>query len=180
MPPTSIISSSAEESERQEKIEHRIKNVMLMHFLIIVEIIGLGFGLHYQYKGQEKSLFEEHEHHTIALSVFGSLYALVLWAEFKLSWRISDFKLRFINRFSPLFGTLVVGQLMIMLFPLSGLAFIICWTIWMLNAIIKTVKETLQWLPQVILCYFGYGGGGSSTMIEENESPGGGGNESPV
>ena len=135
---------------------------MLKHFLIIVGIIGLGFGLHYQCQGKEKFLFTEHEKLIGAVSVFGSLYALALWAEFKLSWRTNDFKLRIINRFSPLFGTLVVGQLLIILLSLPGLAFIIGWAIWMLNAIIKTVRETIEWLRHVnILRCFGYGGSGS-------------------
>ena len=116
-----------------------------------MEIIGLGFYLHYQYQGQEKSLFKEHDNIILTLSVTGFLYALVLWAEFKLSWRTNDFKLRFINRFSRLLGNLIVGLHLVILLPLPGLAFVICWAIWMLDAIIKTVKETLQWLRGKIL-----------------------------
>ena len=69
----------------QEEIDRQIKKLMLMRLLLIVGIIGLGFDLHYQYQGQEKSLFKEHDNLIVTLSIFGSLYALVLWAVFKIS-----------------------------------------------------------------------------------------------
>ena len=110
----------------RKKIEHQIKKMMLKHFLIIVGIIGFRFSLHYQYQGKEKCPFNEHENLIVSLSSFGSLYALALWAKFKPPWGTDDFKLKIINRFSPLFGTLVIGQLLIVLLLLLGLDFVIC------------------------------------------------------
>ena len=150
-----------------------------LHAVIIFLIATLGGYLEAVFQSKSTSLFDEHKNIMVAIYVSLSTYGVGLIAEYKLGTQNYFRLIRIIRRFTPLIGILVAVLLLVISLPLLGLVTFIIWALFMLEAMIKSVQETLQWLHRVILhgrqiitTYF-RSSGGNHAMNEENGSTGG-------
>ena len=109
---------------------------------VIIFLIAT-FGSYAQFQPQMASLFDEHKNIKIAIYVSLSTYGVGLMAEYKLDPQNYVRLIRIIGRFSPLVGILVHVLFLILLFPLLGPVAFIIWALFMVEALIKSVEETL-------------------------------------